>query len=96
MYSFFCTFLDPENERIQNNFEVFAQALADRNISAKENTTNNNIKLNGEGSNPNKRRKKRYHRFHYTADENEGVRYLMEKKRSQELCRGETEPIVSL
>lgn len=79
--------LDPENERFKSNVRAFWKEMNETvNSNGEEHVSNQTMKAK-------KQRKRKYPRFYYTSDEDERVRYFMEKKRSHELCRGETEPI---
>ena len=85
-------FEDPSNQRLTANANLFRRNLELNNVS-----THDIDKVLKE-HNKNRRRTKRkgkYKKFYYTSDEPHWTRYQIESNRARELCRGETDPIVS-
>jgi len=79
--------IEPEHTRIQENLELLAGLIKENNI------TEDKIQQDDDEIEKREEEIENEFPFYYTANENEGYRYLREKARANKLCRGETEPV---
>eukprot|EP00794_Sanderia_malayensis_P017572 gene17572-19324_t len=83
--------IDPGNERLISNIELYQSYLRDARTHAKI-----KLKFSAKQKKRTKRaakERRKFPKFYYTSDEDHYQRYLLEKVLAKSLCRGETKPV---